>query len=98
MTTTTDTIVTAQRLRDGTVVFLGPARAWVESFDAAVPMTRPEADAALEWVRLPQNQLEVVDAYAVPIAASEGAIVPLKVREQIRVSGPTVLPFERVSN
>ena len=92
MTATTNTIVTAQRLRDGTVVYLGSAHAWVDSVEAAIPMTRPDADAALEWLRLPENQLEVVDAYAVPIAASEGAIVPLKIRERIRARGPTVLP------
>ena len=91
MTLTTDTIVTAQRLRDGTVVFLGPARAWVDALDAAIPMTRSEAQAALEWTQLPENQLEVVGAYAVQLAKSEGAIVPLKIRERIRVGGPTIL-------
>ena len=90
MTMTTDTIITAQRLKEGTVVFLGPARAWVDSFDAAIPMTRSDAQAALEWTRLPENQLEVVDAYAVQLAESEGAIVPLKIRERIRVGGPTI--------
>ncbi len=89
---TTDRIITAQRLRDGVVVFLGRGQQWVESTDAAHPMTEEQAGAALAWAKEPARQLEVVDAYAVPLAVSEGAIVPLKIREQIRVAGPTVRP------
>ena len=99
MTVTTDTIITAQRLDDGAVVFLGPAHQWVDTPDAALPMARADADVALAWSRRPENQLKVVDAYAVPIAATEGAIVPLKIRERIRVRGPSVRPdLQRTSH
>ena len=76
MTQMTNTIITAQRLRDGAVVFLGANRQWVDTTDAARPMTRDDAEANLAWAREAKNQLEVVDAYAVPLAPSEGAIVP----------------------
>ncbi len=99
MTIETDRIVTAQRLRDGAVVFLGPDRQWVETPDAARPMTADDAAQALEWAREPSTQLHVVDAYAVPLAASEGAIVPVKIRERIRLVGPTVRPdLQRVTS
>ena len=90
--TTTDRIITAQRLRDGVVVFLGHRHEWVETTDAAQPMTPDAAEAALVWAREAHNALEIVDPYAIPLAATEGAIVPLKIRERIRVSGPTVRP------
>ena len=95
---TTDRIITAQRLRDGAVVFLGQDHTWVETPDAARPMTQADADAVLEWARRPAVQLEVVDAYAIELAPSEGAIVPIRVREQIRLVGPSVRPdLQKVS-
>ncbi len=98
-TSTTDRIITAQRLRDGAVVFLGRNKNWVETPDAAYPMTESDAEAQLAWAKNASVQLEVVDAYAVQLAPSEGEIVPIKVREQIRLVGPTVRPdLQRVGS
>ena len=99
MTQITDRIITAQRLRDGAVVFLGPDRSWVDTPDGAVALTEQAADDALVWIREPAVQLDIVDAYTVQLAPSEGEIVPIKVRERIRFVGPTVRPdLQRVAS
>ena len=86
-------VVTASRLFDGTVVFLGRDRAWVERLDeAALYDGRDAIAAALGEAKLDEAGNVVVDIYAIDVSTSAGGIVPTKLREAIRARGPTVHP------
>ncbi|SMH59956.1 DUF2849 domain-containing protein [Azospirillum agricola] len=91
--------ITANRLRDGVVVFLGPdwnaggevATAWVESFaDAALfPAAKAETALAAAKPRAEREQFGV-DIYAFDVETENGVPVPVKMRERIRALGPSV--------
>jgi hypothetical protein len=86
----TATVMTANRLRDGEVVFLG-AGGWVEHIDQATVAVTPEDAKALD--ALGQQAVavnEVIDAYLIEVALAEGRIRPLKLREYLRTLGPSV--------
>jgi hypothetical protein len=80
-------IVTAQRLSDGRVVYLGADREWATR-DAEAE--RAEAAAALEpslqWAR---GQTEaVVEPYAIEVEVQNDCVRHLSIRERIRAEGP----------
>ena len=70
-------VVTANRLADGVVVFLG-LRGWVEELDKASVASTAEAVN------------EVVDAYLIEVAAEHGRLQPTALRERLRARGPSV--------
>ncbi|MBW7850711.1 MAG: DUF2849 domain-containing protein [Rhodospirillales bacterium] len=78
-------IVTANRLRDGRVVFLTGA-GWSSDVAKAQALSPAEAEAALELVSM-GPRTEVIAAYATEIDADG---LPKRVRERIRVAGPSV--------
>jgi hypothetical protein len=83
-------VMTANRLRDGEVVFLG-AHGWVETIDrATVAVTREESKALDALGRQATAVNEVVDAYLIEVAREEGRVRPLKLREYLRTVGPSV--------
>lgn len=83
--------ITANRLRDGTVVFLGPEGRWVESLDEAALFDGAEADAALADARERSDRDRFgVDVYAFELSVEDGRRRPVKTRERIRAFGPTV--------
>lgn len=84
--------ITANRLRDGEVVFLGPGAAWVETLDAATLFDDPaSAEAALGAAKAQAERERFgVDIYAFDVRIEDGARVPVKMRERIRALGPTV--------
>ncbi|MEM7678605.1 MAG: DUF2849 domain-containing protein [Myxococcota bacterium] len=88
--TTPDRIITAQRLRDGVVVFWSNDGTWAETADTAQLLSESDADEILAWARQPSQQLEIVDAY--PIVMRDGSRTPIKTRESIRLVGPSVRP------
>lgn len=81
--------ITANRLRDGVVVFLGSGSSWVESFaDAAL---FADADAALAAAKAQAEGDQFgVDVYAFEVEREDGVPVPVKMRERIRALGPSV--------
>lgn len=89
----THQIVTANRLRDGAVVYLTGDGRWSERLAAGALAEDKAAVADL----LAQAERSVADRlvvapYAFPVAlASEGPL-PTQKREQIRAAGPTVHP------
>ena len=83
-------VMTAHRLLDGEVVFLG-ARGWVETIDGATVAVTPEQSNALDALgRQAMAVNEVVDAYLIEVANEEGRVRPLKLREYLRTVGPSV--------
>ena len=90
----TDKILTANRLSDGIVLFLGPDGRWVEqAADARV--AREEAGwAALEEAgRAAVAAHTVVDPYLIETAPdADGRPAPTRYRERLRALGPSTHP------
>jgi hypothetical protein len=85
-------IVTANRLRDGVVVFLTDKNQWVEKVDTAVVAKTPEEEANLLAIGAAAiKACEVVDVNAIEVA-SVTTHEPSRLRERIRQIGPTCRP------
>ncbi|MBL8628208.1 MAG: DUF2849 domain-containing protein [Rhodospirillaceae bacterium] len=85
-------IVTANRLRDGAVVFLAAQGQWSEKTDAAVVAKTSDEEAGLLATGVAAvKACEVVDVNAIEIA-SLTTREPSRLRERIRQIGPTVRP------
>ncbi len=84
------TVVTANRLADGAVVWLSPAGGWTDSIGAAaVESTSEDVLRLLDIAHGDENT--AVGAYPAPVRiGADGSIEPANLRERIRVSGPTV--------
>jgi len=84
-------LVTANRLRDGTVVFLTRSGAWSESIDDAALALEPQAAAALEARALSDEKATVVTGpYLVDAERRAGRVRAAHIRERMRALGPTV--------
>lgn len=88
-------VITANRLHDGAVIWLGPDAKWVEQVDGAEPCADDEAvEARLAAARELESAGRIIDAYAVEVVIEEvdhgTRLVPVRLREKIRANGPTV--------
>ena len=84
-------ILTANRLVDGEVVWLGADHSWVNAIDGA----EIAHDAATEEKLARAGHAaflrnEVVDVNLIDIALVDGRGEPQRLRERIRAAGPTV--------
>lgn len=84
--------ITANRLRDGEVVFLKAEGVWVERLDeATLYEDAATAEAALAAARAQADRDRFgVDVYAFDLTLKDGRPTPVKTRERIRALGPTV--------
>jgi sulfite reductase (NADPH) hemoprotein beta-component len=84
-------ILTANDLRDGDVVFLGPDR-WVLDCDQALIAFTPEDAARFEAAGAKaRSESRIADPYLVEVAVlPDGTPRPLHYREVLRTRGPTV--------
>ncbi|CAN5543727.1 DUF2849 domain-containing protein [soil metagenome] len=90
-TTEKGQILTANRLRDGEVVFLNRSGVWSENIDAATLAVEPQAAAALEARGKDDEKATLVTgAYLFDAERVEGHIRASHIRERIRALGPTV--------
>ena len=85
-------VVTANRLRDGAVVYRTPDDHWSSRLDeAAVVNTAPAATALL--AAAVADDVSAVGAYVAPVRiGSDGRPEPGNLRERIRHAGPTTAP------
>jgi len=83
------TVVTANRLSDGEVVWLTPAHAWSRTIADAEVVTTSEAVLALLTVAA-GDENTAVGAYPARVSTAEGTPLPMTMRERIRVYGPTI--------
>jgi len=84
-------LVTANRLTDGVVVFLGPDGQWTASIaESAAVATSEEADHLLAVARDSALRAEIVEPYIIEAERQDGVPVPERFRERIRVTGPTI--------
>src|SRR5262245_11549088 len=83
--------LTANRLRDGAVVFLTASGTWSRYVnDSAIARTADEAASLLAIGNRAAAVQIVVEPYLFEIVAEGGAIRPVSTRESIRALGPTV--------
>jgi Protein of unknown function (DUF2849) len=88
----TDEILTANRLRDGEVVYWSRGR-WVTEIDQAeVFAGETAAKAALKTADASVQDRTVVNPYLFDVRVEEGVLRPVKEREIIRAAGPTMRP------
>ena len=85
-------VVTANRLRDGAVVYRTADGGWSISLDeAAVVSTAPAATALLKAAVA--DDISAVGAYVAPVRiGTDGRPEPGNLRERIRHAGPTAGP------
>lgn len=85
-------VVTANVLRTGAIVYLKGDGTWVEDLGEATPAADAETSTHLETLaRAAVERNEVTAVYAFDVAVVDGRPTPLSVREKIRASGaPTV--------
>ena len=84
-------MIIANRLRDGTVVFLAPDEAWVPAI-AAGTLIEDEAEAArlIAVAKRHEGECQVIDPQLIDVAVDEGQRRPTAIREAIRAFGPTI--------
>jgi hypothetical protein len=83
--------MTANRLRDGAVVFYTRTGDWSESIDAAVLATEPQAAKALEARGKDDERATLVTGvYLFDAEREDSHIRALHIRERIRTLGPTI--------
>lgn len=85
-------VVTANRLRIGDVVYLGPGDDWVVDLARATVATDEAALSALEVKAAKSvDTQEVVGVYAIDVDAASGSPEARSVKERIRAArGPSV--------
>lgn len=89
----TKQIITANRLRDGQVVYLREDDSWSERLqDAIVAETEELSRTLLVLADRAVGSRLVIDPYLFAVAVDDGVIRPLGRREKIRAAGPSVRP------
>jgi hypothetical protein len=83
-------VFTANRLRDGRVVWLAEAGRWTERVAEARVFPPAEAAAGLALAQAAERAQQVVGAYGTDVALQAGRPVPVKFRERLRAEGPSV--------
>ena len=85
-------VLTANRLSDGVVVFLDFEGAWSEILSDAVVAHSPDESRALEdrGVYDAARNL-VVEPYLIEVREADGRITPIRYRERVRAGGPSML-------
>jgi len=84
-------VLTANRLTDGEVVYLGAADHWVEDLASArLLASAKEGEVALATGIEAESDLKVVHAYLFDVTGNGEALRPVKMREIIRAAGPTI--------
>jgi Protein of unknown function (DUF2849) len=84
-------VMTANRLRDGEVVFLTRSGDWAVAIDNAVLAQEPQAVTALEArAKADEKATLVTGSYLFDAERIDGKIKASHIRERIRAQGPTV--------
>lgn len=83
-------LVTANRLRDGAVVYRTETDGWSTDLARAYLVADAEAEALLAAAETGPKPLPVVAPYLIEAEFEGGAIRPRSLRERIRAQGPTV--------
>jgi len=83
--------ISANRLRDGIVVFFAPGGGWAEKLaDACFYADKAQAESALETARGDEKKNLVVEAFVFAVKDGPHGPVADHIRDAIRAAGPTV--------
>lgn len=83
-------IISANKLDNGRIVFLSPDGQWVSDFaDARIVLPDSDADAALQDAKRAEAANLVVSVETVEVETSSEGLRPVKLRDRIRIFGPT---------
>ena len=87
-------VVTANRLRDGVIVWLTPGHTWSEDFADSKPLRdEAEAKAVLDAAGVDVKARLVVGPYLAEVDETPEGLKPNNARERIRASRlPTITP------
>ena len=86
-------VVTANRIGDGTVVYLTRVGGWSERItDGEVSRSDEERDTLMAVARATAEVPEVVEPYVIDVVDEAGVVRPVRYREAIRARGPTIHP------
>jgi hypothetical protein len=85
---TAPVVFTANRLRDGRVVWFGVEGTWRDRIDGTTPFAPAAAEEGLALAQQGERDQQVVGVYAVEV--DPAGPTPLKFRERLRVQGPSV--------
>lgn len=87
----TQRVLTANRLSDGLVVYLGAGGAWTTSLPDADLASDEQSEARLTEIgEHAAADQQIVDPYLIDVTAENGTRRPVRFREAIRADGPTV--------
>lgn len=81
-------VLTANRLVDGDVVYLGHQNIWVDELKDAQTFENAEAASAEHIGQRAEQELKVIGAYMIEVVDDNG-LKAIKLRERIRANGPT---------
>jgi len=82
-------VVTANRLRDGVVIYRTASGSWTTNLaDAAVVTSTAAAQDLLRGAVA--DDVGAVGAYVAPVEMTDDGVSPGNLRERIRVAGPTI--------
>jgi hypothetical protein len=85
-------VLTANRLSDGVVVFLDYEGSWAEGIATAAIARYPQEARALEARGAHDAERNrVVEPYLVEVRETANSLVPIRTRERVRIEGPSIL-------
>jgi len=85
-------IVTANRLRDGRVVYLTPGEGWSKDVNAArVAEDKDQAARLMTAAERAVAYRAVVAPYLIEVTCEGGTVRPVRFRERIRAAGPSIV-------
>ncbi|MDQ0325506.1 sulfite reductase (NADPH) hemoprotein beta-component [Rhodopseudomonas julia] len=85
-------VITANRLEDGAVVWLGASGRWLENIGEAKVFAPEQAAEGLAAAAEALSRQEIVGPEAIAVTQADGQIVPVRLRERIRAQGPSIRP------
>lgn len=86
-------IMTANRIGDGVVVFLGDGGRWTETVHESLIAESEEEEAQLEAVaRKSDRDAVIIQPYLIEVTREGDEIRPVRYRERIRAYGPSIHP------
>ena len=84
-------VITANRLKDGDVVYLTPKNKWSERIDdATVAHSDEDAAALMTIAKQAIEDLEIIGPYEFDVEYSGQTPKPISMREIIRAAGPSI--------
>jgi hypothetical protein len=84
-------LITANRMRDGAVIYRTADGGWTTEFDRAVVVTTVPAATELLQAAV-ADDAGAIGAYVAPVKLEQdGSVLPGNLRERIRLAGPTIV-------